>query len=126
MKITLRSGLHGDAGAVLVLSLLLVLALGGLTATLAMLNLHLHQEHERAREDLRAFCVAEAGLNEAFAVLKKKSVAGVRAIAYPCATSSGSYRVELLDGRDDAAIDIDRVRLRSLGEAGRGPAGAQL
>jgi len=122
----LTQGQRSDSGSALVLSLLVLLALGGMTTTLAVLNLRLHQEHERAREDLRAFCVAEAGLNEAFAVLQAKSVAGVRAIAYPCATSSGSYRVELLDGRDDAAIDIDRVRLRSLGEAGRGPAGAQL
>jgi len=126
MKITLRSALHRDSGAVLVLSLMLVLALGGLTATLAMLNLRLHQEHERAREDLRAFCVAEAGLNEAYAVLKDKSVAGVRDIVYPRESGSGSYRVELVDGRDDTQIDLDRVRLRCVGEAGRGPAGAQL
>jgi len=126
MKLTRRSAFRPDSGSVLVLSMLMLLALGGLTATLAMLNLRLHKEHERAREDLRAFCVAEAGLNEAYAVLQEKSVAGVRALAYPCAASSGSYEVELLDGRDSHEIDLDRIRLRSKGEAGRGPAGAQL
>jgi hypothetical protein len=126
MKTSKRTGIRPDSGSVLVLSLLLLLALGGLTATLSVLNLRLHAEHEHAREDLRAFCAAEAGLNEAYAVLQKSSVAGVRAIDYPCVTSSGSYQVELLDGRDDAAIDLDRIRLRSVGAASREPVGVQL
>jgi predicted acyltransferase (DUF342 family) len=125
MKIK-RQRFHDDTGSVLVLSMLMLLALGGLAATLSVVNLSLHKEHVRAREDLRSFCVAEAGLNEAYAVLEEKSVAGVRAMDYPSATSSGSYRVELLDGRDDPEIDLDRVRLRSVGEAGRDSSGVQL
>ncbi|HEX6882088.1 MAG TPA: hypothetical protein VF530_01845 [Planctomycetota bacterium] len=123
---TLRTPDRTDCGSVLVLSLLLLVALGGLTTTLALYNLRLQAEHERARDDLRAFCVAEAGLNEAHAVLLAEGFAGARALAYPRATSSGSYAVELLDGRDDDSIDLDRVRLRSVGTAGRDPVGVQL
>jgi hypothetical protein len=114
------------SGSVLVLSLLFMLALGALTASLSMLNVHLHHEHGQARDDLRAFCLAEAGLNEAYAVLLESSVAGVDALEYPRAAGAGSYSVELLDGRDDPEIDVDRVRLRSVGAAGREPAGVQL
>jgi hypothetical protein len=118
--------IHASSGSILVTAMLLLLALGGLSATLSVLNLRLHREHEHAREELRAFCVAEAGVNEAYAVLQESSVTGVRALEYPRSTSAGSYQVELLDGRDDAEIDLDRIRLRSAGEAGRAPEGVQL
>jgi hypothetical protein len=115
-----------QSGSVLVLALLLLLVLGGLTATLTTLNLQLGREHVRARDELRAFCAAEGGLNEAHAVLLDGGVDAVRALEYPRAAGSGSYRVELLEGRDDPEIEFDRVRLRSLGEAGGEPAGVQL
>jgi hypothetical protein len=114
------------SGSVLVLGLLLLLALGSLTATLSVLQLRLRQEHARAQEDLRAFCVAEAGLNEARVVLQQEGFAGLGALAYPREIGSGSYAIELVDGRDDRSIDVDRVRLRSVGESGRNPAGVQL
>lgn len=126
MKIARQTVDQSLSGSVLVLSLLLLLAVGGLAASLAVLNLRLHGEHERAKDDMRAFYVAEAGVNEAYAVLVANNVAGVQAIDYPRVTSSGSYRVELLDGRDDDAIDLDRIRLRSTGNAGRDSAGVQL
>jgi hypothetical protein len=117
---------HPRAGSVLVLSLLLVMALGGLAATLSVLNLRLNREHERASEDLRAFCVAEAGLNEAYSVLTEHSIAGVEALAYPKVSGPGSYRVDILDGRDDHAIDVDSIRLRAVGESGGEAAGVML
>lgn len=117
---------HRNSGSVLVLSLLLLLALGALTASLTVLNVRLHGEHARARDDLRAFCVAEAGLNEAFAVLDENGLDSLRALAYPRPIGAGSYRVEVLDGRDDMEIDVDRIRLRSIGESGRDAAGVQL
>ncbi len=126
MKLYANTPGRPASGAILVLALLLLLALGGLTASLTVLNVRLFQEHGRAREDLRAFCVAEAGLNEAYAVLLEQSIDGVRALPYPMAAGPGSYRVELLDGRDDTEIDVDRVRLRSVGEAGRDAVGVQL
>lgn len=117
---------HRRSGSMLVLSLLLLLTLGGMTAALSVLNLRLHKEHEQAREDLRAFCVAEGGLNEAYAALVAGGFDGLRALEYPRSAGSGSYRATLLDGRDDIAVDLDHVRLRSVGQAGREPAGVQL
>lgn len=119
-----RSG--SRTGTVLVLSLLLVMALGGLAATMSVLNLRLNREHERASEDLRAFCVAEAGLNEAYSMLKEHSLAGVQGLAYPKASGAGSYRAEVLDGRDDHSIDLDRIRLSAVGEAGGEASGVAL
>src|SRR5688572_1940879 len=126
MKTQRRSQHQPETGSVLVVALLLLLALGGLTATLSVLNLRHFGEHQQAKDDLRAFCVAEAGLNEAYALLVKDGFAGVGALVYPRETDAGSYEVELVDGRDDHAIDVDRVRLRSVGDAGRDPAGVQL
>jgi hypothetical protein len=117
---------HSRAGSVLVLSLLLVMALGGLAATLSVLNLRLNREHERASEDLRAFCVAEAGLNEAYSMLTENGIAGVQGLAYPKVSGPGSYRADILDGRDDHAIDVDRIRLRAVGESGGEAAGVML
>jgi len=115
-----------DEGSVLVLALLLLVALGGLVSALGLLNLRLFGEHRQAREDLRAFAAAEAGLNEAHVTLVENGFAGARALAYPRATSSGSYQVELVDGRDDATLDLDHVRLRSVGTAEGEPVGVQL
>ena len=115
-----------DEGSVLVLALLLLMALGGLVSTLGLLNLRLAGEHRQAREDLRAFGAAEAGLNEAHVTLVEKGFAGARALPYPRATSSGTYQVELVDGRDDGAVDLDHVRLRSVGTAAGDPVGVQL
>jgi hypothetical protein len=121
-----RSPRNARSGSMLVLALLLLLALGGITASLSVLNLRLGNEHGRAREDLRAFCVAEGGLNEAYSVLLTEGFDGMGALDYPRAAGSGSYRAALIDGRDDHAVDVDHVRLRSVGSAGGEPAGVQL
>lgn len=117
---------HARSGSMLVLSLILLLALGGMTASLSVLNLRMHKEHEHAREDLRAFCAAEGGLNEAYAVLLEGGIDDVRALVYPREAGAISYQVSFVDGRDDTAIDLDHVRLRCVGAAGREPAGVQL
>jgi hypothetical protein len=117
---------RSDSGTVLIMALLLLLALGGLAATLSTLNLTLHGEHQRAREDLRAFTVAEGGLNEGYAALLHGSVEQLQAMQYPRSAGDGNYRVEVIDGRTDYQIDLDRIRLRCVGEAGEDPAGVQL
>ena len=126
MKTIRRASLRSDSGTVLVMAMLLLVALGGLAAVLSSLNVTLHGEHQRARRDLRAFCVAEGGLNEAYATLLHSSVEGVQAVAYPRTAGDGTYRVEMIDGRSDYSIDLDRIRLRCVGEAGEDPAGVQL
>jgi hypothetical protein len=125
MKLT-TPPIHERSGSMLVLSLILLLALGGMTAALSVLNLRMHKEHEHAREDLRAFCTAEGGLNEAYAVLLESGIDDVRALEYPRETGASSYQAAFIDGRDDTAIDLDHVRLRCVGAAGREPAGVQL
>ena len=121
-----RSPSAARAGSVLVVALLLLLALGSLAAAFAILNARHHDERSRSKENLKAFCVAEAGLNEAYTTLIEHGFAGVQALEYPKTSGSTTYQVQMIDGREDPSIDIDRVRLRATGSAGRDPAGVEL
>src|SRR5688572_32350405 len=71
------------------------------------------------------FRSAEGGLNEAYSVLLTEGFDGMGALDYPRGAGTGSYRAALIDGRDDHAVDVDHVRLRSVGSAGGEPAGVQ-
>jgi len=126
---TLRNQTDSSAarrGAALIVAVLFMLVLGGMAASLAVLNATFHKEHSRSREEARSFYAAEAGANEALAVLMERGRAEAEALVYPRSLGEATYRVEVAFGDADPAVRADRVRLRSVGNAGVRPVGVEL
>lgn len=113
-------------GASLVVAVLFMMILGGMAASLTVLNVTFHQEHELTHQETCSFYTAEAGLNEALAVLTERGKTEVQALSYPRTLGKSTYSVEVVFGEDDPALRADRVRIRSVGEAGRTPVGVEL
>ena len=104
-----------------------MLVLGGMAASLVAMNGAFHKEHLRAREATSSFYMAESGLNEAYASLMTVGDTATKVMAYPRTLGQGTYWVEQLYGQDDdTVIRLDRVRLRSVGDAGQGQVGVEL
>ena len=119
-------GNRGRRGASLLVAVLFMMMLGGMAAALVSLNATFHKEHILNREDARSFYAAEAGINEAFAVLQEQGEGQLMALAYPQTLGSTTYSVEVVDGQVDPNLRSDRIRLRSVGDGGQGPAGVEL
>jgi len=113
-------------GSALLIGLFFLLVLAGLAAALGTTTVRFHGEHGRTRDDLASFCVAEAGLNEVYSTLAVRGLTPAAALDFPRELGAGTYAVELVDGREDPVLDLDRVLLRSVGGVGRTRAGVQL
>ena len=107
-------------------ALLFLLVLGGMASSLVVLNGAAHKEHKFLREETKSFYLAEAGLNEALAMLNAQGVTGLNTIVYPRDFDAGDYIVEATHGAVDPEIRLDYIRLRSVGDAGGEDIGAQL
>ncbi len=128
MKLTPLRRVHSRrSGSALIVAMLFLLVLGGMAASLVTLNGTFHKEHKRAREATKSFYVAEAGIQEAYANLVTGGDAQAKALVYPRSLGQGDFSVEQLYGMDDdSIIRLDRIRLRSVGDAGGGPVGVEL
>ena len=113
-------------GAALMVALLLVLALAGMAMSLFTLNKATHSSTERKCEEIAAFYVAEAGLNEAWAILTERSSDDLLATVYPRTLDRRSYRVQATIGRTSPALRIDRVRIRAAASEGATDTGMEL
>ncbi|MEW6071146.1 MAG: hypothetical protein AB1726_00945 [Planctomycetota bacterium] len=110
-----RSG----TGLVLVLVILTLLVLGGPATALVSMTGSGYLEQRQSRDEMRAFYVAEAGLNEALAMLRENGIDSLAAYADPVPYGQGTFAVAVTDGVDDPVLRFDRISLDSVGTEGR-------
>ena len=99
--------------------MLLILVLGGLATALVSVTGSGYLEQRQSRDEMHAFYVAEAGLSESFAALRTNGVGAIDDYDTPQTYGSGTFEIDFLDGRDDATLGFDRLRLVSTGREGR-------
>ncbi|MFT5289835.1 MAG: hypothetical protein ACI8QS_001733 [Planctomycetota bacterium] len=121
MLIRHTNGTHEPRrGSSIVLVVLLAMVLAGISLAMVSMTGSGFLESRKARESMRAFELAEAGLNEAWATLEasdKEALA--ERFADPVAFGSDQIEVEVTLGNDDPDLASDRLRITSRAWDGR-------
>jgi len=126
MQLTRRGRNRGRRGAILLIAVLFMMIIAGMAAALVTLNTSLHKEHRNVLEEAKAFYVAEAGANEAFATLVARGSDALPAAGLISEIGTGTYHATLEQGPFDVGGRTDQYRVHSVGEAGAQVVGVEI
>lgn len=114
------------AGSALLMVAFLVVGLAGIALSLATLTGSGYVENRESRENLRAFELAESGINEAWATLQEKGEdALVDEFAQPRSFGPDEVDVAVTLGKDDPTIASNRLLIKATATDGTTPVSTQ-
>jgi hypothetical protein len=111
MKIRIHEPSDGRRGTVLLVSLIAVLVLAGLSASIVMFTGAVQRENRGEAQSTRALYVSEAGLALGIDSVRSGVIAGAGAAAAPVAFSGGGYWYTAVDNGDETVTVTSFARV---------------
>jgi len=110
----------------MLMATMILVLLAGLALAVALTTAASNREQRAFADELSARNAAEAGLNEALAILDRSQRAGFEAIEFPRSVGAASYSVQATFGEDDPDLDDDLAILVGTAVHGRAAQAIEL